>query len=91
MNLLELNPIRLRPSEGGRLVPVACDFKAEFDQDDPRVARLDLPPALFDVGTSPFEQEVNQLRTYQGQSDVYVINPEGDILPLTFGAAPTSS
>ena len=90
MHLLELNPIRMRPSEGGRLVPVACDFKAEFDQDDPRVARLDLPPALFDVGTSPFEQEVNQLRTYQGQSDVYVINPEGDILPLTFGGGANS-
>ncbi|MEJ2539103.1 MAG: ATP citrate lyase citrate-binding domain-containing protein [Gemmatimonadota bacterium] len=90
MKLLELNPIRMRPTEDGRLVPVACDLKAEFDQDDPRVERLGLPPDLFAEGYSPFEEEVNQLRTYQGQSDVYVINPEGDILPLTFGGGANS-
>lgn len=89
MKLLELNPIRMMPA-GTRLVPVACDFKGEFDQDDPRVARLKLPPDLFASGYSPFEQEVNQLRTYQGQSDVYVINPGGDILPLTFGGGANS-
>ncbi|MGF1467553.1 MAG: ATP citrate lyase citrate-binding domain-containing protein [Sandaracinaceae bacterium] len=85
MKLLELNPIRMQPAPDGRRTPVACDFKAEFDQDDPRVARLKLPSDLFASGYSPFEQEVNQLRTYQGQSDVYVINPEADILPITFG------
>jgi len=90
MKLLELNPVRMRPEGGGRLVPVACDFKAEFDQDDPRVGRLNLPSHLFASGYSPFEQEVNQLRTYQGQSDVYVIHPDGDVLPLTFGGGANS-
>lgn len=90
MKFLELNPIRMRPDAGGRLTPVACDLKAEFDQDDPRVERLGLPDELFATGFTPFEQEVNELRTYQGQSDVYVINPEGDILPLTFGGGANS-
>ena len=90
MKLLELNPIRMRPGAGGRLLPVACDLKAEFDQDDPRVARLNLPADLFNEGYTAFEQEVNQLRTYQGQSDVYVINPAGTVLPLTFGGGANS-
>jgi succinyl-CoA synthetase beta subunit len=90
MKLLELNPIRMRPEESGRLTPVACDFKAEFDQDDPRVERLGLPDDIFATGYSLFEQEVNELRTYQGQSDVYVINPEGEILPMTFGGGANS-
>ncbi|MEM8606125.1 MAG: ATP citrate lyase citrate-binding domain-containing protein [Myxococcota bacterium] len=90
MKLLELNPIRMRPEDDGRLTPVACDLKAEFDQDDLRVGRLNLPDDLFASGYLPFEQEVNQLRTYQGQSDVYVINLDGDILPLAFGGGANS-
>lgn len=39
---------------------------------------------------SDFEQEINQLRTYQGQSDVYVINPAGTILAPTFGGGANS-
>ena len=35
MLMLELNPIRMQPGKGGRLTPVACDFKCAFDQDDP--------------------------------------------------------
>ena len=63
------------PGRDGRLTPVACDFKCGFDRDDPRWSRLDLPPHLFSVDYSDFEPEINQLRTHQGQSDVYVINP----------------
>jgi succinyl-CoA synthetase beta subunit len=66
-------------------VPVACDFKGSFDIDDPAWKRLDLPPHLFASDYSEFEQEINQLRTYQGQSDVFVINEEGSIAALTFG------
>jgi succinyl-CoA synthetase beta subunit len=86
---LELNPIRMRP-ERGRLVPVACDFKCGFDRDDPRWQRLGVPPHLFAVDYSDFEQEINQLRTYQGQSDVYVINSAGTILAPTFGGGANS-
>jgi succinyl-CoA synthetase beta subunit len=90
MTTLELNPIRLRSDARGRLTPVACDFKCGFDRDDPRWQRLDLPPHLFAADFSDFEQEINQLRTYQGQSDVYVINAKGTILAPTFGGGANS-
>jgi succinyl-CoA synthetase beta subunit len=90
MTTLELNPIRMRPDRQGRLTPVACDFKCGFDRDDPRWQRLDLPPHVFAVDYSDFEQEINQLRTYQGQSDVYVINSAGAILAPTFGGGANS-
>jgi len=90
MTTLELNPIRMRADKKGRLTPVACDFKCGFDRDDPRWQRLNLPPSLFAADTSAFEQEINQLRTYQGQSDVYVINDKGTILAPTFGGGANS-
>jgi succinyl-CoA synthetase beta subunit len=90
MTTLELNPIRMRPDRAGRLTPVACDFKCGFDRDDPRWQRLGLPAHLFAVDYSEFELEINQLRTYQGQSDVYVINPQGTILAPTFGGGANS-
>src|SRR5277367_7048811 len=40
--------------------------------------------------TCEFEQEVNQLRTHQGQSDVFVINDKGTILAPTFGGGANS-
>ncbi len=82
---LELNPIRMMPGRGGRLVPVACDFKAAFDRDDPAWRRLGLPEHLFSAEISEFENEVNQLRTYQGQSDVFIINDTGTVTAPTFG------
>ena len=90
MTTLELNPIRMMPAKDGRLLPVACDFKCGFDRDDPRGARLELPEDLFAADYSDFEQEINQLRTYQGQSDVYVINDRGTILAPTFGGGANS-
>jgi len=90
MTTLELNPIRMRPGRQGRLTPVACDFKCGFDRDDPRWQRLDLPASLFAADSSEFEQEINQLRTYQGQSDVFVINSSGTILPAIFGGGANS-
>jgi succinyl-CoA synthetase beta subunit len=90
MTTLELNPIRMRPDGNGRLTPVACDFKCGFDRDDPRVARLQLPDHLFAADVGAFEQEVNQLRTHQGQSDVFVINERGTILAPTFGGGANS-
>ena len=90
MTTLELNPIRMREDSKGRLTPIACDFKCGFDRDDPRWQRLNLPPHLFAVDYSDFEQEINQLRTYQGQSDVYVINAKGSILAPTFGGGANS-
>ena len=90
MTALELNPIRMRPDRRGKLTPVACDFKCGFDRDDARWHRLNLPDHLFTADTSDFEQEINQLRTHQGQSDVYVINERGTILAPTFGGGANS-
>jgi succinyl-CoA synthetase beta subunit len=90
MTALELNPIRMTPTGKGSLMPVACDFKCGFDRDDPRMKRLNLPNDLFAVDYSDFEQEINQLRTYQGQSDVSVINANGTILAPTFGGGANS-
>jgi succinyl-CoA synthetase beta subunit len=90
LTTLELNPIRMSPGRGGRLAPVACDFKCGFDRDDPRRERLNLPASLFAGDYSDFEHEINQLRTYQGQSDVFVINPKGTILAPTFGGGANS-
>ena len=85
LSTLELNPIRMMPDAKGRLTPVACDFKCSFDLDNPGWKRLDLPAHLFASDYSEFEQEINQLRTYQGQSDVFVMNPKGTITAPTFG------
>lgn len=85
MTTLELNPIRMQRNKKGRLIPVACDFKCAFDGDDPNVARLGLPEDLDTSSYSDFELEVNALRTYQGQSDVFVINEEGTVTTMTFG------
>ncbi|EGV51151.1 ATP citrate lyase, alpha subunit [endosymbiont of Riftia pachyptila (vent Ph05)] len=64
---------------------MACDFKGSFDDDDPNVDRLGLPDDLDTSSYSSFEQEVNSLRTYQGQSDVFVVNEAGSITAMTFG------
>ena len=85
MSQLELNPIRMSPNKKGRLVPVACDFKGSFDQDNEAWTRLGLPSHLFASDYSEFEQEITQLRTYQGQSDVFVMNEKGTITAPTFG------
>jgi len=90
MTTLELNPIRMREGKQGRMTPVACDFKCGFDRDDPRWLRLNLPAQLFAADYSPFEQEINTLRTHQGQSDVYVINDRGTVLAPTFGGGANS-
>src|SRR5262249_3112309 len=90
LTTLELNPIRMHVGGDGRLTPIACDFKCGFDRDDLRWQRLSLPDHLFTADTSAFEQEVNQLRTHQGQSDVFVINERGTILAPTFGGGANS-
>jgi len=87
---LELNPIRME-KRGDRYLPVACDFKAQFDQDNPHWKRLNLPPEIFHSNLSDFEAEINKLRTYQGQSDVVVINPKGTITPFMFGGGANSA
>jgi succinyl-CoA synthetase beta subunit len=89
LTMIELNPIRMK--KGRRPVPVACDVKAAFDQDDPAHTRIKLPESVFATELTEFETEVNQLRTYQGQSDVVELNQNGTILPFMFGGGANSA
>jgi succinyl-CoA synthetase beta subunit len=88
--MIELNPIRMKKN-GKRPLPVACDVKAAFDQDDPAHERIKFPNEVFATELTEFETEINQLRTYQGQSDVVELNPNGTILPFMFGGGANSA
>src|SRR5512138_6815 len=90
LTTVEINPIRVC-RDGARLVPVACDLKAVFDQDNPAWKRLELPPTIFQAEVTAFESDVNELRTHQGQSDVLELNPRGTIVPFMFGGGASSS
>lgn len=90
LTTVELNPIRIK-KQNNKLIPVACDLRAEFDTDNPASKRLDLPPVISQADVTPFESEINQLRTYQGQSDVLEMNPGGTILPFMFGGGANSA
>jgi succinyl-CoA synthetase beta subunit len=90
LTTVEINPIRLM-RDGARLVPVACDLKAVFDQDNPAWKRLGLPPTIFQSEVTAFEADVNKLRTYQGQSDALELNPRGTIVPFMFGGGASSA
>ena len=87
---LEINPIRMTQINN-QLIPVACDFKAQFDRDNPHWKRLNLPPEVFQTDITPFEAEVNQLRTYRGQSDVVVVNEHGTVTSFMFGGGANSA
>jgi succinyl-CoA synthetase beta subunit len=91
LTTLEINPLRLQKLGGGRYLPVACDIKAAFDQDNPAWKRLGFPEEIFSTDITAFEAEVNLLRTHQGQSDVTELNPDGTILPFIFGGGANSA
>lgn len=90
LTTIELNPILMK-QVGNRYLPVACDLKAAFDQDNPAWRRIGLPSTIFQSDITPFEGEINQLRTYQGQSDVLELNPSGSIIPFMFGGGASSA
>ena len=87
---IELNPIRVS-KVGNQYIPIACDLKAAFDQDNDGWKRTGLPAAIFQSDISPFEAEINKLRTYQGQSDVLELNSKGTVIPFMFGGGANSA
>ena len=91
LTTLEINPLRMKNLGGGRYLPVACDIKVGFDQDNPSWKRLGFPPEIFATDITSFEAEINSLRTYQGQSDVAELNPLGTVLPFMFGGGANSA
>jgi len=90
LTTIELNPILMK-KVGNTVIPVACDLKAAFDQDNPAWRRLNLPSTIFQSDVTPFEAEINKLRTYQGQSDVLELTPNGTIIPFMFGGGANSA
>jgi len=90
LSTIEINPLRIK-REGGEYVATACDIKAAFDQDNPAWKRAGLPSGIFQSDITPFEAEINRLRTYQGQSDVLELNAKGSILPFMFGGGANSA
>ena len=90
MTTMELNPIRMRPGPRRAADAGRVRLQVRLRSRRPAVARLGLPDQLFAADVSAFEQEVNQLRTHQGQSDVFVINEQGTILAPTFGGGANS-
>lgn len=90
MTTIEINPIRVQRTASSYL-PVACDLKVAFDQDSEAWKRLGLPSTIFHADVTPFEAEINKLRTYQGQSDVLELNPRGTIIPFMFGGGAASA
>lgn len=90
LTTIEINPIRVMKA-GNQYIPVACDLKASLDQDNPAWKRIGLPATIFETDVSPFESEINKLRTYQGQSDVLELNPKGTIIPFMFGGGANSA
>ena len=89
MSTLELNPIRIK-KEGTRLIQL-LRFESGFRPGQPAWKRAGLPEGIFQLDISPFESEINRLRTYQGQSDVLELNPNGTILPFMFGGGANSA
>lgn len=87
---IEINPIRVK-RDVNKLIPIACDLKVSFDQDNPAWKRVGLPQTIFQNDVTPFESEINELRTYQGQSDVLELNPKGTIIPFMFGGGANSA
>ena len=90
LTTIELNPILMK-RVGNRYLPVGADLKAAFDQDNPAWRRIGLPSTIFQSDITPFEAEINTLRTYQGQSDVLELNPQGTIIPFMFGGGASSA
>ena len=90
VSTLEINPLRIK-KVGSNYIPVACDLKASFDQDNSDWKRIGLPPSIFVNESTKFENEINKLRTYQGQSDVVEINANGTIIPYMFGGGANSA
>ncbi len=90
LTTIEINPILMK-LVGNRYEPVACDIKAAFDQDNPAWRRIGLPETAFRAEITLFESEINKLRTYQGQSDVLELNPQGTIIPFMFGGGANSA
>lgn len=82
MRMCEVNPWRIGP--GGK--PVACDFKAVFDEANFKQRDLGFEWPEYPENVSDFQEEMNRWNaaSYQGQAHVSDLGGRG-VLPVLFG------
>jgi succinyl-CoA synthetase beta subunit len=82
MRMCEVNPWRIGP--GGK--PVACDFKALFDEANFKQRDLGFEWPEYPENVSDFQEEMNRwnAQSYQGQAHVSDLGGRG-VLPVLFG------
>jgi len=80
--MCEVNPWRITPDNQ----PVACDFKAIFDDANFKFRNLELDLPEYPETTSEFQEEMDRWnsQSYQGQAHVSDLGGSG-VLPILFG------
>ncbi len=82
MRMCEVNPWRVTRERG----PVACDFKAIFDEANYKFKNLDLHPPEYPENLSEFDEEMAAFAASSHQGQAHVSDLGGElVLPLTFG------
>ena len=82
MKMCEVNPWRITPDHQ----PVACDFKAVFDDANFKHRNLELELPEYPESVSEFQEEMERwnAQSYQGQAHVSDLGGSG-VLPILFG------
>jgi succinyl-CoA synthetase beta subunit len=82
MKMCEVNPWRITPE--GR--PLACDFKAVFDEANFKYRNLELDLPEYAENATEFQEEMDRWNasSYQGQAHVSDLGGSG-VLPILFG------
>ncbi len=87
MKMCEVNPWRITPDHR----PVACDFKAVFDEANFKHRNLELELPEYPENVSEFQEEMDRwnAQSYQGQAHVSDLGGQG-VLPILFGGGASS-
>ena len=82
MKMCEVNPWRITPDHQ----PVACDFKAVFDEANFKHRNRELELPEYPESVSEFQEEMERwnAQSYQGQAHVSDLGGSG-VLPILFG------
>jgi len=82
MRMCEVNPWRITPDHR----PLACDFKAAFDEANFKHRNLELELPEYPENVSEFQEEMDRwsAQSYQGQAHVSDLGGSG-VLPILFG------
>lgn len=87
MKMCEVNPWRITPDHR----PVACDFKAVFDEANFKHRNLELELPEYPENVTEFQEEMDRwnAQSYQGQAHVSDLGGRG-VLPILFGGGASS-